>query len=281
MNDPLRFRPVDRRARLSVREFKREYQVAGKPVIIPDAIESWNARSSWTFDYFKSRYGQARLLVYRYDNDKYRPENVSHMRLADYIDGVSSNDWHSFPWYVRDNWALLTEYPELSADYTYPQYFFDWFSRLPSFLRLRYPRVFIGPKGAVTPLHRDIWGTHAWLSQLVGRKRWILFSREEAKLLYNNEVNPDSPDFKRFPLLRHTHPYECVLSPGETIFVPGGWPHYVVSLDPTISLTSNYMGPGCFSPVLMNVMREQLFKRTWNAVIGRASRLLQSRGVAS
>ncbi len=257
---------VDRRAGLSLKEFNREYRAAGKPVVITDAIEDWRARSAWTFEFFSSRYGSDSVQAYRYQGEKYHQKDATHMRLAEYIAGVSSQDWSSFPYYIRDNWALLLAHPELAADYRYPQYFYDWFSLLPSFMRLRYPRIFIGPKGAVTPLHLDIWGTHAWLSQLVGRKRWILFPADQQPLLYNCKVDLEKPDLKRFPLYKDARPLECTIGPGETVFVPGGWAHWVVSLDPTISLSANYMGPGAFWSPLQNATRELLLKRIWTSI---------------
>ena len=256
---------IDRRSQLSIKEFRQEYRKPGKPVVITDAMDGWNARSAWTFDFFKSRFGSDPVKTYRYQGDKYRPDAAIQMQLADYIDAILTQDWDSFPYYIRDNWALLTAHPELAVDYRFPKYFFDWFTLLPGFLRLPYPRIFIGPKGALTPLHQDIWGTHAWLSQLVGRKRWILIPPDQANLLYDHRVQPDGPDFERFPLFRKATPIECTLRPGETIFVPSQWHHWVVSLDPTISLTSNYMGPGCFAPSLTNAIRELLLKRAWNA----------------
>jgi hypothetical protein len=256
---------IDRRSQLSIKEFRHEYRTPGKPVVITDAMDGWKARSTWTFDFFKSRFGSDQVKIYRYQGDKYRPDAASQMQLANYIDARLTRDWESFPYYIRDNWALLTAHPELAADYRFPKYFFDWFALLPGFLRLPYPRIFIGPKGALTPLHQDIWGTHAWLSQLAGRKRWILVPPDQTNLLYNHRVQPDRPDFERFPLFRKATPIECTLLPGETIFVPSQWHHWVVSLDPTISLTSNYMGPGCFAPSLTNTARELLLKRAWNA----------------
>jgi ribosomal protein L16 Arg81 hydroxylase len=156
---------------------------------------------------------------------------------------------------------LFLKHKELLADYTIPKYFFDWFTFLPGFMRLIYPRIFIGPKGAVTPLHDDVWGTHAWLAELVGRKRWILFSPDQRELLYDYKVKPDKPDFERFPLFRKAKPLEATIGPGDIIFVPGGWPHYVISLDPTISLTHNFMGPGCFGPSLTSAVRERVLRR--------------------
>jgi hypothetical protein len=257
---------VDRRANLSLSEFSREYRSPGKPVVITDTIEDWRARSAWTFEFFSSRYGSDSVQAYRYQGDKYQQKDARQMRLAEYIDGVATQDWNSFPYYIRDNWALLTAHPELAADYRYPKYFYDWFSLLPPFMRLRYPRIFIGPKGAVTPLHFDIWGTHAWLSQLVGRKRWILFPADQKHLLYGCKVDLERPDYKRFPLFRETRPVECTIGPGDTVFVPGGWAHWVVSLDPTISLSANYMGPGALWSPLTNATKELVLKRLWNSV---------------
>jgi Cupin-like domain len=259
---------LERRADLSVSEFNRQYRDRNKPVVITDAIENWKARSSWTFDFFRQKYGAALMTVHEYHGQKYRPNDVRRMPLTEYIDGVLTKDWDTFPYYIRDNWRLLVEHSELKDDYTFPPYFYDWFKLLPSFMQLRYPRVFIGPKGAVTPLHMDIWRTHAWLSQLAGRKRWILFPPDQEKLLYDFQVEPDRPDYQRFPLYRQARPMECTIGPGETVFVPSGWAHWVVSLDPTISLTSNYMGPGCFGSSMSNCVRELVLKRAWNASAG-------------
>jgi hypothetical protein len=48
--------------------------------------------------------------------------------------------------------------------------------------------------------------------------------------------------------------------PGDTIFVPSGWAHWVISLDAAMSLTGNYMGPGCFASCLANTTREFIQK---------------------
>ena len=258
---------VDRRSSLSVRDFNREYRGQGKPVVIVGAIDSWRARSAWTFDFFKSRYGADPVLAYRFQGDKYRPQDATRMSMAEYIDGVKSKDWEKFPYYIRDNWGLLTAHPELASDYSFPKYFFDWYTLLPGFMRLPYPRIFIGPKGAVTPLHMDLWRTHAWLSQLVGRKRWLLFPPKQTRLLYNYQVDPSCPDLKRFPLYDQARPVECVIGPGDTVFVPSGWAHWVESLDASISLSSNYMGPGCFGPAFSNAAKELVLKRAWKVIV--------------
>ena len=252
---------IDRRAGLSAREFRQDYLYPGKPVVITGAIDDWKARSTWTLDYFRTRYGTPPITVYRLDGERYRPEGAEVMSLSSFIDAIEDTDFQSYPRYVRDDWRLFVTHKELLTDYEVPKYFFDWFALLPPFMRLIYPRIFIGPRGALTPLHMDIWRTHAWLAQLVGRKRWILFSPDQDELLYEYRVQPQKPDLAKFPRFAESRPVECTIGPGDVIFVPSGWAHEVTSLDATISITHNYMGPGCFGSSLGGSVRTQVIDR--------------------
>jgi len=252
---------VDRRSGLSQKQFRQEYLFPRKPVVITDAIETWKARSNWSLDYFSSRYGSSPITVCRLGGERYSPDGAMSMALSSFIDEIKVHNFDTYPCYVRDDWQIFETHLELLSDYKIPPYFFDWFALLPPFLRLKYPRIFIGPRGALTPLHLDIWGTHAWLAQLLGRKRWILFPPDQRELLYDCKVQPRAPDFERFPLFRDAKPLECTIGPGDLIFVPGGWAHEVISLDATISITHNYMGPGCFWSSLSGSVRQQVNER--------------------
>src|SRR5437016_651672 len=256
-----RLTQVDRRAALSVREFRTEYLYTGKPVVISNAIEDWKARSLWTLDHFRSRYGATQITLSRYEGEHYRATSVKTASLGSFIDAIKVNDFTTHPYYVRDDWRIFVSHKELLTDYEVPKYFFDWYAFVPGFMRLIYPRIFIGPKGAITPLHCDIWETHAWLAQLVGRKRWLLFPPDQREFLYDYQVQPCQPDLEKFPLFSNTRPLECTIGPGDVIFVPSGWSHEVISLDATISITHNYLGPGCFKSGLTNCVKEKLVDR--------------------
>ena len=241
------FPEVDRRSKLSLGAFRREYLLPQRPVVITDAMDAWPARTKWTFDFFRRTLGAEPIKIYRYDAVReFVKDAVETVPFADYIDHVVAEDWETYPYYLRDNWSLLHDHPELKTDYSEPQYFFDWFRLLPAALRMPYPRLFLGPRGATTPLHVDVWRTHAWLSQLVGRKRWILFPPDQEALHYASKVRVDAPDLVKYPNYRQVKPVEATIGPGDTIFVPSGWAHWVRSLDATISLTGNYMSYGCF-----------------------------------
>lgn len=257
-----RFPEVDRRDRLSVREFRREYLYRNRPVVITDAIDGWRARRGWTMDFFSSRYGHLTPRIYHYDpEDEFTPGDTTHMRLDEYVANVTRLEWKDYPYYLRDDWKILHENPELATDYDDLPYFFDWFQLFPKFMRMPYPRVFIGPKGATTPVHVDVWRTHAWLAQFVGRKRWVFFPPDQVPLLYGCKVRVDRPDLTRFPDFARARPVEATIGPGDTLYAPSGWAHWVVSLDATISLSGNYMGPGCFGSCLPNMFKTFVIDR--------------------
>ena len=64
------------------------------------------------------------------------------------------------------------------------------------------------------------------------------------------EVNLACPDLKKFPLLSITHPKECVLEPGELLFVPAGCPHRVENLQKSLAISANFVDLSNFEAVL-------------------------------
>lgn len=109
--------------------------------------------------------------------------------------------------------------------------------------------LWIGTAGANTPCHLDSYGCNLVL-QVQGRKRWHLFSPEDSLKLYPTRIpyeessvfsrvdvlNPDLNRFKDFTAAKE----HCVtLLPGQVLFVPRHWWHYVESVDPvTVSINS-------------------------------------------
>jgi len=83
------------------------------------------------------------------------------------------------------------------------------------------------------------------LVQLIGRKRIILFSPKDALNLYLNGdksevIDIDSPNLQKFPKFQNTVKYECVLNPGDAIFIPAMWFHNVIALDFSVGINVFY-----------------------------------------
>ncbi|XP_074157497.1 HSPB1-associated protein 1 isoform X2 [Sminthopsis crassicaudata] len=109
--------------------------------------------------------------------------------------------------------------------------------------------LWIGSVGANTPCHLDSYGCNL-VFQVQGRKRWHLFPPEDTAFLYPtripyeessvfSKVNVVNPDLKHFPQFLKAQRHMVTLYPGQVLFVPRHWWHYVESIDPiTVSINS-------------------------------------------
>ncbi len=257
---------IERAAGLTREVFHDRYlSGSGRPIILTDALNTWNACSKWTFDFFKSRYGSERVVPSIWPGNKY----LKVMSFGDYIDslddpnGPSPGFWIDLttklpcadpkdqpdtPLYLT-GWRAFNLHPELLDDVELsPRFAEDWLPLLPPAFRkvleenTKYLSggFLIGPAGSVATLHPDILHTHAYLAQIAGKKRCVLFSPEDSDFLYGGKVDPDRPDPENFPLFRHATAFECILGPGELLFMPSDWWHHVVALEKSITVSYNF-----------------------------------------
>jgi hypothetical protein len=88
-----------------------------------------------------------------------------------------------------------------------------------------------------------------------------MFPPSDSKYLYPRQDLPnisevedlEHPDFARFPLFARTSPRTCVLKPGETIFVPGGWWHATQMLETSITVSFNTADSSNWSALIKEV----------------------------
>lgn len=119
------------------------------------------------------------------------------------------------------------------------------------------PRLWLGNEGVVDT-HYD--GTDNLACVVAGRRRFILFGPEQTSNLYPGPleftpagvpvslVNLRKPDFTRYPRFRTAlkNAYYAELAPGDALFIPMLWWHYVESLDKVNGLM-NYWWNGSFA----------------------------------
>ena len=107
------------------------------------------------------------------------------------------------------------------------------------------PKLWVGPSETLTPLHRDL--VDNFLVQVWGFKQLRLISPAHTGRLYpeHEGLNPyyepskldaDVPDLERFPACADVPFVDCVLAPGDIIYMPAGWWHRVRSLEPSLSI---------------------------------------------
>lgn len=230
---------IERRARLSRREFEHEYSLPRRPVILTDATASWAARR-WNLASLRERAGH-REIEYR--------GALAKVRFGDLIDAIESSDPKSPAPYGR-NIHVFRDLPELADDIRprladcQP----DWKSTrlLPKHFGFEngLEEMFIGGRGAKFPgLHVDYWGMDAFISQLHGEKEVLVCAPDQTPFLHTDPDDPlscpiddfDHPDLERFPLFAQAQPIRFTLQPGETLFCPNGWWHTTAM--PGVSIT--------------------------------------------
>ncbi|CDO69502.1 hypothetical protein BN946_scf184785.g7 [Trametes cinnabarina] len=145
---------------------------------------------------------------------------------------------------------MCTASPSQQAFYNTPDIFRDdWMNAYYSAHTLDDFRfVYVGAAGTFTPLHRDVYTSYSWSTNVSGRKRWWLFPPEQTPLLLRKggeehlETVYDVRDVDpaQFPQFVRAQPVIIEQGPGETIFVPSGWYHQVVNLTDCISINHNW-----------------------------------------
>ena len=96
----------------------------------------------------------------------------------------------------------------------------------------------------MTPLHTD--PHHNLLCQVVGRKYVRLYRPSLAPALYphptgmhtnSSRVDLDAPDHGAFPAFGAAPWADVALEPGQMLYIPRGWWHYVKSLSLSFSVS--------------------------------------------
>jgi hypothetical protein len=274
---------IERKRKVLPEDIAREHLWGvGKPVIITDATENWPARSKWTFEFFKNVYGSDIATAWLGMSNTGKLTTLSaYINSLDAAWGELPGIWTgkdigedgrppkaalgraSSPFYLY-GWCAFRQHPELYDDIAPAPYFVhDLVSALSPTLRdvfestskKEYTAVFIGPEGSLSALHRDYWSTHAYLAQIQGRKRAILFSPKDSDFLYDGKVDPEQPDFERFPLFDYATAYDCIIEPGDTLLIPANWLHHVRGLEKSITVSRNFFNDSNLTQHIIHMLR--------------------------
>lgn len=226
--------PVDRRSGLTRETFAKEYLEPLKPVVFTDLTAQWPAVKKWTIEYFKDKYGD--LTVPVVSNNFSRPGKGymaadMHITFREYLEILESgpSDLRIFLW------NIFWKAPELREDFSIPNIMDGFVNEIPF--------MFFGCEGSRVALHFDVDMSHVFLNQIYGRKRVILFSPEQSRHLYRlpftvaSHVNVLSPDLEKFPALQYVKGVEVILDPGDTLFIPRGYWHYIEYTDGGYSIS--------------------------------------------
>ncbi len=202
----------------------------GLPFLITGLVKRWPL-FGLTPATLRDRFShlQVRARVGDYINTAFAPDRaMQDMTMLEYLDLVAAGE-QDLPPYLGN-----LELKELNGLCHWPSYL-D---------KMGPPRFWIGPAGTVTPLHCDyddnifaqLWGTKRIFLSPPHHDQY-LYSSEANAILFGSPVDPEAPNFEKFPLARQATLIECIVEPGDMLYVPAGWYHQVRAL--TFSLSAN------------------------------------------
>lgn len=229
--------PVDIVENISPEDFRKNYLLPRRPLVIKGLSQSWPAREKWDIDYFKNVAGD--LEVPLYDNSKADPSKpvnsaAAKMKMGDYLELIKTE-----PTELRIFlFNIFKHRPELLKDINLPKDLMGGFIE-------SMPAMFFGGSNSVTFLHYDIDMPHLFHTHFGGRKQIILFDYKWKRRLYCipnatyalEDYDVLNPDFEKFPALKGVEGYELFLEHGETLFMPRAMWHWMKYLDGSFSLS--------------------------------------------
>ncbi len=229
-------------------DFLNQYLMPNLPVIFgPALVQHWPAFSHWkkttskaidatttedtppsaiNWDFLSEHFGTFQVSVADCSQvDDLGNQERDERPFSDVVSAWTRGDGQSL--YVKD-WHLArhVEQGPLGAFYVTPDIFRDdWMNAYYSASTdddFRF--VYVGAQRTFTPLHRDVYTSYSWSTNICGRKRWWLFSPDQTPLLHKKgrkgiPYDVRDVDAEDFPDLRKASPIVVDQNEGETIFV--------------------------------------------------------------
>jgi ribosomal protein L16 Arg81 hydroxylase len=229
------------RRQLSGDQFYKDYFFRNRPVVVTGWMDDWEALRTWSPKNFRQRFGEVEIeIIANRDKDPYYEDNCEQLRqkilLREFVDTIESAGSTNAVYLVARNFLLSKpEFAELKNEFVCPTGVLD-----PTVIIDRHVKLWMGPGGTVTPLHHD--ASNILFGQVYGRKHIKLIPPHDIRKVYNDRrcfsaVDLNCPDFERFPLLKEATILDVIIGPGEFLFLPVGWWHWVKALEPSISLS--------------------------------------------
>ncbi|XP_051487616.1 bifunctional peptidase and arginyl-hydroxylase JMJD5 [Apus apus] len=221
----------------SLEHFRDNYLIPQKPVVLEGIIDHWPCMKKWSVDYFCQVAGCRTVPVEL--GSRYTDEEWSQklMTVSDFINQYIVNQ-NSVGYLAQHQ--LFDQIPELKEDISIPDYCCLGEGEEDEITI----NAWFGPKGTISPLHQD--PQQNFLAQVFGRKYIRLYSPQDSENLYPHEshilhntsqVDVEDPDLIKFPNFRKAAFQSCVLMPGQVLFIPVKYWHYVRSLDISFSVS--------------------------------------------
>ncbi|HXB41849.1 MAG TPA: cupin-like domain-containing protein [Bacteroidia bacterium] len=235
------FHKIDIVENITPLEFNEHYFKTQKPVVIKGLAKNTFAGHRWSIDYFKESMGET--IVDVYDNRKGNPSSANtsadtRMKLGDFLDVISKSEKSDLRIFLYN---MFRHNPILRKEFPCPEIFKGALDKV--------GHMFFGGKNTTVRIHYDVDMSNVIHTHFGGKKRVVLIAPEYTNLLYclplntYSLINPDKPDYKKYPGLTFVKGYDFIIEPGDSVFMPSGYWHYMTYLEPGFSVSYRKLAP--------------------------------------
>lgn len=242
------FTTVEQKENLSYQEFVQEYLKKRIPVVFKNASSAWKSNTIFTPSFFSEKFGDYKTWS---GGQEYTMNEI--LNLTEKSTAETPAPYPILFEIPKQLPELMQLFKPLHMNYARP----NWFSSdiLPYGQYGKAVHLFIGGKGNQYSLHNDAYHTNAWVTQLYGQKKFIVFPHGQDEYLYAGKtgitkfispINILNPDYEKYPDYKKATPIEVVLNPGDTIFIPNGVWHTTVALGQNITLIVDQLNKSNF-----------------------------------
>jgi hypothetical protein len=192
---------------LTADDFVNRYLATNRPVIISGLTDHWLARHKWikpttvatsnepstpvpvgaatspsvsvpNFDHLVATFGASVCQVAECAQRSYSEQKRTDMTLSSFVQCWTRGDYAtpSTCRYLKD-WHMTADCPQGYVAYTTPPHFADdWMNAYwDAEGRDDFRFVYMGPNHTWTPLHRDVYKSYSWSTNICGKKRWLMY----------------------------------------------------------------------------------------------------------
>jgi len=235
MSDKVDFE-VDELTSLDPERFLKDYYATNRAFVLRGGAKHWNAVERWTFDLFRERFG-SESVDYMYGEQRYADlaGSTRTTDLASLLDLMRQAPLSNAYYIASVNQGLTRMVLETLSDW-------GEFEFLPGIdmTNVAKVRLWLGPKGTITPLHCD--AINVLFVQITGSKKFVLAPSHEVVHIYNerslfSSVDPACVDAAAFPDAVDIRWRAVEVEAGDILFIPLGWWHWVYANSESISVS--------------------------------------------
>jgi len=232
---------ADSNRQFKIKETNTISKDLGNVIVYRGLAADWPGASKWNLDYFAENYGDREITIT--DNvgsiDRKNPQQFEKLKLGKYIQQIKSGSLK----YLKFS-SIVQKEKDLQDDLN-----LSWLKNflLPaSFGEILY--LFMGGKNSVTPLHDEL-PCNVYV-QISGQKKWILYPAEdriflnprtERRSYFFSHLDPKDENNPGYPLQKYARKVEIILSPGDVLWVPPFFWHYIENLTDSIGVSYKFV----------------------------------------